>query len=617
MPRAARSCLIIALIVLPLLAGLVVVSRSSLDTPEADEPMRYTEGGRVRIWWDTVSAEELEAFPTFKQVENIHRENYVGSEACKKCHSIQYESWSEHPHRWMNALADESTVLGDFSGDSPMHYLGGVITSYRTEDAYRIRLERGNVRRVYEVTQTIGRRFFQYYVGKQIEGPEQPGHPYYEQDHVLPVGYWLDYEEWVPTVHISGDEAPDGQRSDPFYPDMSKRDFPIYAQSCNFCHTTFPLSDMMIRYPIAMGKFSPMSFHFLAPQYLAKHHPNLWPAERDQAHASSDEIMQATHELYEMEAPSHAVTLGISCEACHLGAKAHAEGKLTKPLFFASGHELLCMSMGEPVSYERTQENVNWICGRCHTGLRPQLAAGMSTWNSTEAEDAARSACYPQLSCIDCHNPHEGIGKKWTRTPDQDDAACLKCHQQFQPDEARMAHTHHPIGSSGSRCMNCHMPKLNEGMQDVVRTHMIFSPTNALMIESNEPNACNQCHVKESIDWTLGRLKEWYGAEYSRSKIAQAYPSRRKPATIGWLESEREQVRLIAAHCLTEADARWALPDLLKSLDDPYLLNRQFARRGIEKMLDVKLEDFGYRFYMTPAERKQPLQLIRHATRGE
>ena len=24
--------------------------------------------------------------------------------------------------------------------------------------------------------------------------------------------------------------------------------------------------------------------------------------------------------------------------------------------------------------------------------------------------------------------------------------------------------------------MNCHMPRINEGLQDVVRTHMIYSP---------------------------------------------------------------------------------------------------------------------------------------------
>jgi len=39
--------------------------------------------------------------------------------------------------------------------------------------------------------------------------------------------------------------------------------------------------------------------------------------------------------------------------------------------------------------------------------------------------------------------------------------------------------------------MNCHMPKINEGINSLVRTHTIFSPTNPAMIEANRPNACN------------------------------------------------------------------------------------------------------------------------------
>ena len=46
-------------------------------------------------------------------------------------------------------------------------------------------------------------------------------------------------------------------------------------------------------------------------------------------------------------------------------------------------------------------------------------------------------------------------------------------------------------------------------------------------------------------------------------------------------------------------------------LDDPFLLNRQFTQQGLEDMLSVNLRDFGYRFYMTAAERKEPIGRIR------
>src|SRR5262249_49599970 len=145
----------------------------------------------------------------------------------------------------------------------------------------------------------------------------------------------------------------------------------------------------------------------------------------------------------------HAVTLGISCEACHLGARHHAEGQWKKPLFFPKGPELAVITRKDEAGirpeydYGRTHANINWACGRCHTGKRPQFAAGMATWNSTEYADATRGSCYSQLTCIECHNPHETLGAGWTETPAQDDNHCVKCHQKFEPAESLVAHTHH------------------------------------------------------------------------------------------------------------------------------------------------------------------------------
>ncbi len=161
--------------------------------------------------------------------------------------------------------------------------------------------------------------------------------------------------------------------------------------------------------------------------------------------------------------------------------------------------------------------------------------------------------------------------------------------------------------------MNCHMPRLNEGMQDVVRTHMIYSPTQRDMIEANHPNACNQCHTERPIDWTLKYLKKWYGATYSKQKIAENYDDRQQPVALGWLRQHDEAVRLVAADALTRTKAKWALPELLQALDDPYLINRQFAQRGLQKMLGIKLATYGYRFYMTPEERRTPLSRLRSA----
>jgi predicted CXXCH cytochrome family protein len=315
--------------------------------------------------------------------------------------------------------------------------------------------------------------------------------------------------------------------------------------------------------------------------------------------------------MADWDAPRYAVTLGVSCEACHLGSKAHVEsGGKTPPEFFPVSPQLFVESSQVP-DPGRTHDNINWSCARCHTGTRPAFAAGMSTWNSVEYADAAKGSCYTKLRCIDCHDPHQALGPKWTHPPERDDAACLKCHTTYQAAEKRSAHTHHPAGSAGDRCLNCHMPRINEGIQDVVRTHMIYSPTRPDMILANHPNACNLCHTDRSIDWTLESLKNWYGKTYDDRELSRNYRDRSGPAAVGWLASTDPSVRLVGADALTRTRSIQALPKLIDTLDDPYLLTRQFTGKGLEEMLGVRLNDFGYHFYQSRDERKGPLQVIR------
>ena len=93
-----------------------------------------------------------------------------------------------------------------------------------------MRLERDGIRRTYQINQTIGSRHFQYYVGKEIEGPESSKHQFFTKDHVLGFGYWLEQKEWVPVVHI-GQEAEDWKRPEPFDPPYSGQYYADYAAS--------------------------------------------------------------------------------------------------------------------------------------------------------------------------------------------------------------------------------------------------------------------------------------------------------------------------------------------------------------------------------------------------
>ena len=599
-----------------LVAAFMKWRTESLQKKRAANPRRERVG-RLTLWFDEYPDDGYEAWQATGPHSNLRKQDYADPQTCRKCHKKNYDAWHEHPHRKMNLLASADTVVGDFSGDASIRYRGGTATFATGEDGFQMTLSRGETTRVYGVDETIGSRFFQYYVGSLVKGPEPEAHPMYQARFVLPFGYWLDEKQWVPVVHVS-EEVADDLRGDPFEvaaDAQDGKDFYSYNRHCANCHSTFALGDLMLRAFPRMGRYSPHSIHFSMSGFIADAHPEIWPAGKRSFDLSQDQMTSIMGQVTQWTASEHGVTMGVSCGACHLGVKEHAEGRMKKPPFFPNSPHLFVEYADEEkkknIGFGRTYRTINSICARCHTGKRPEFGAGMSTWNSVEFTDAFRGACFQEATCVHCHEPHKPIGKTWARTPAQDDAMCIQCHKRFVDDRLLVAHTHHKVGSSGSRCMDCHMPRLNEGLQDIVRTHLIYNPTNADMIESNEPNACNLCHTDKPIDWTVKYLGEWYGAEFNEKSIDFSYKPREQPVAVGWLKHHREAVRLVGADCLVRSGAKWALEDLVGALDDDFMLNRQFARRGIEKLVGRSMDSTGYRFYMTRPERKGSLKRIR------
>ncbi len=573
---------------------------------QPQKPRMLAQGKHLTVWWDALPDTIRSRSKPASGESNIHPADYTGPAACQQCHSKNYEAWSAHPHRWMNAPASAETVRGDFSGSATVSYRGGKATFEQEKDAYRMRLERDGVSRVYRVTQTIGSRFFQYYVGRQIAGPEPPEHHFFHKDHVLPFGWWLDPKEGVPIVHI-GPEQRDEDRPDPFAPPESGIYYAEYSVSCNYCHSTFPLADLLGRRPQQMGEHAPLDLHWSVRPYMAKAHPQ----ELLEMSRPPRAGVSVQNPMADWDAEHYAATFGVSCEACHLGARAHVQSQgEVLPFFFPQSPFLAVENEGKQLDTGRSHANVNWACARCHIGTRPTFAASMSTWNSVEYTDAMLGSCYSRLRCIDCHSPHRAIGPRWTASPEQDDGICVKCHEQLKSAPQRLAHTHHAEGSEGARCMNCHMPRINEGLQEVVRTHMIYSPSRADMIEANHPNACNLCHTDRPIDWTLGYLKQWYRSTCDDRQIAANYADRAGPAPLGWLKSKNDAVRLVAADALSRKHDMRALPQLLEALDDSHLVNRQFAAMGVQRMLDLRLADHGYRFYQGGEDRRNAISRL-------
>ena len=70
------------------------------------------------------------------------------------------------------------------------------------------------------------------------------------------------------------------------------------------------------------------------------------------------------------------------------------------------------------------------------------------------------------VTCSDCHDPHSA-----KLASDNLNSVCGKCHSlaKFGTEQ----HHHHPEGSAGALCVNCHMPTHTYMVIDVRRDHSL------------------------------------------------------------------------------------------------------------------------------------------------
>ncbi|QDU30726.1 Doubled CXXCH motif (Paired_CXXCH_1) [Anatilimnocola aggregata] len=554
--------------------------------------------------------EVARADATHSEFSNVLFQDYVRPESCGKCHAEQFRQWQQHPHARMNAAANDQTVVGSFQGDR-LSLQGGVISMFTRDKERFVRLQRGDLDRTFCVSRTIGSRIFQFYVGKLVAGAPLPDQSVDQsalpdQEVVLPVGYWITRKKWVPAYDVF-DFIDHDQPTSGF--DLYDRFKPVrYYERCSLCHTTLPEADRLLldTYPPA-GNRSPLQVSLwpLLEQSLPRlvANGNTHPALNEQ------ELLPLLDEMRRQISAERTVSLGISCEACHFGGREHAQANGKAPPRFVPCSPHLVEASRVANQLGRTPSNINHVCGRCHSAVRDLHPSGESHKNSAEFRDAIAGSCYSQLKCTDCHEPHTATGTKWGKTAEQDDNSCLRCHEKLSSPGARAAHTHHSAGSRGDRCMNCHMPHTTEGLEDVVRTHRISSPTDTANVLTGSANACNLCHLDKSTAWTLSRLNDWYGRTFSKDDVKGIAPD--NLAGREYLSSPIATVRFSGLAAAKRQQAKWLLPEIIKELDAPKLVHRQFAHDAVEALLQRDLErDFGYRFWMTPTERREVLPAV-------
>ncbi len=220
---------------------------------------------------------------------------------------------------------------------------------------------------------------------------------------------------------------------------------------------------------------------------------------------------------------------GVGCEACHGPARAHVELRRQHPGF----------ATPDPTLAKLTPAQMLDTCGTCHS-RRAELTGwfvpgdpftdhfALATVDETEnyfADGQVREEDYEFASflssrmhaasvrCGDCHQPHSA------KTLLPGNALCQRCHAggaNGAPVIHPAAHTFHRSDSTGSQCVNCHLPQTTFMQRHRRHDHGFTIPDPLLTEELGIPNACNRCHAERDAAWARSAAEKWYGAKLAR-----------------------------------------------------------------------------------------------------
>ena len=252
-------------------------------------------------------------------------------------------------------------------------------------------------------------------------------------------------------------------------------------------------------------------------------------------------LKQGIQELRARFAARPFVEVGIGCESCHGGSRAHADDPRVLPDFaprssFLEARPEVARADGEVSRAER----INRACARCHQvlfsrypftwegGERRGPSPGGSSITSGEGRDFLLGGCARQMSCVTCHDPHGA-----DRRADLDRLAtpagngvCVRCHGQYAAPAALARHAHHDPNGAGASCVGCHMPRKNMGLgYALTRYHRIGLPDDPVRVERDRPIECALCHADKTVADLVSTMERWWGRRYDRAALKTLYGS--------------------------------------------------------------------------------------------
>ena len=525
-------------------------------------------------------------------------EGYIGSRSCAECHKDEHASWHRSYHRTMTQRMATNTVLGRFDGavvesggytykltheddtywsegpdpDQLMYWVQG------RKQAPPARLPRVKL----PVVMATGSHHYQTY---WVPSPRHPG-----VLQTLPVVFLREGSQWIPreAAFLHGPEDPE-------------RFVTQWNHHCILCHSTggnpgLDEASGQLRTQVAELGISCESCH--GP---AKAHVDLRRSLARDAKPAADPIVNPAK-----LPPARANEVCGQCHGVFIHRDEFAMEFARKGNLFRPGEPLektrhYPRHPGPHATGEAAEEfrrNPEFFARRWWPDGQ-MLAGGREYSAQRESACASKGA----MSCLDCHSMHSGDPNDQLRPGRSGPEACVQCHKEPRYNADLAAHTHHPLGSSGSDCLNCHMPHTSYALFKAIRNHRVSSPRVAPVSDGGPPNACNLCHADRSLAWT----REWMGKWYGTPPVPLAGAATNTSALAQWLLEGHAAQRVVAAWhlgwppAMATGGGTWVQPLLAATLADDYGPVRFVAARSLRNQPGMGRLD--YDFLAPPAQR--------------
>lgn len=546
------------------------------------------------------------------EVPHLDRDGgYVSSDACRACHPGEYHSWHRSWHRTMTQLATPEAVVAPFDGVQ-LAALGRTYALSRDGDEFRVDMpdlhaerdlaRRGAAnqappRRTARVVMTTGSHYMQTY---WVEAPGT------REVFNLPWVYDFERAAWLPRESV-------------FLRDPKAGPFKqVWNDNCIQCHSTGPQPRML------KGGGADTRVGELGIACEACHGPGA-------AHVEANRGLVARYLNHLGGAPDPTIVNPARLDplrASQVCGQCHSKSLIADPKAWYAG-DGLAYRPGDDLT--RTRAPILPRSDPNHPALVWSVKSdpgfverffwrdGMIRVSGREYNGLVESRCHKDgaLSCLSCHTMHGDDPDMQPRPGMRGPAACVQCHGEYVG-EALTKHTHHAADSSGSDCLNCHMPYTTYGLLRGLRSHLIDSPTIAATLDVGRPNACNACHLDRTLAWADDKLHAWYGAPSLADRMTA--DDRTVAAAVLWMLRGDAGQRALAAWYAGWAPARaaagddWPAAHLTELLTDPYDAVRHIAARSLRALPGFAALD--YDFVAPPAAREQARDRARAAFPG-